>query len=1054
MLTIRTLGHISIELDGRPLHFETRTVVALLVYLACQRNAVSRETLAELFWPERTPKQARSNVRVALHRLRQQVAAYLLITQSGVALKPDVVITVDAIHFERQIAAGHLAEAITLYHNDFLTDFYLDGSPLFEQWALLERERLCTLALAAYQQLIDQHATSGQLTIATATAQRLLHLDPLHEPTHRQLMRLFAQAGQRNAALAQFESYRQLLNVELAVAPDETTIALAAEIREGVTRWQGDKVINRSPYHPATLSPLHLVTPSPLHNLPPQPTPFIGRSTDLVHIVQRLANPDCRLLTLLGVGGIGKTRLAIEAGRLLGEADKAPLLSHDKPNSKIQLPNFADGLCYVALAPVAAVELVPVTIAQSLGLATNSSNLLAEIAAYLRPRRLLLILDNVEHLLAAVDTVIYLLEQAPQVKVLVTSRQRLHLREEWLLPISGLAFTGADRTGAGVNQDVAGEAGALFLYSAQRVQPGFQAQGQEAAIATVCQLVEGMPLALELAASWVRVMPCREIVRCIQQDVDFLTTPLRNLPERHRSIRTLFDHSWRLLSAVEQGVLIRLSVFRGGCQVEEAIAVTGATLTLLLGLVDQSLVRVNGQQRFDLHELVRQYAAEQLVASGEGELIRQRHYDAYLHFFRTGDSHLRRPQVATWVVRLEAELDNLRSALQWAFDRGHYIDATWLMMATCWFWEHRGLYEEAHHWFAQLLPQRKLLPTDLRLAIMIWYNPFARILHRSHHIEYFGDELLALQESTSLAVLRAAFWVFYSSQAADATTATHALEKAVAYARVASAAPTIGPEYCFYTDCDCILGKTLQLYAGSLIDLGDVTTAASIARESYDFCRSRGNRFERYGALAHLGRLAFLAGDIIEARRYLQATEQIITAAQELEALHETQSQLGLVILYGGDVAEARQLLNECLQLCLRLKSSLVAARVCAYLAEAALWQGELDETAQWLAQSFAYGTQPTRATFEEVQRCWVAARLATAQQQYARAATLFGLAEQTHSQIHHVIGGTMRALADAALATVQAALEPAAFAEAFAAGQQMTLAEAFVTILMPSSVR
>jgi hypothetical protein len=170
--------------------------------------------------------------------------------------------------------------------------------------------------------------------------------------------------------------------------------------------------------------------------------------------------------------------------------------------------------------------------------------------------------------------------------------------------------------------------------------------------------------------------------------------------------------------------------------------------------------------------------------------------------------------------------------------------------------------------------------------------------------------------------------------------------------------------------------------------------------------------------------------------------------------LHETQSQLGLVILYGGDVAEARQLLNECLQLCLRLKSSLVAARVCAYLAEAALWQGELDETAQWLAQSFAYGTQPTRATFEEVQRCWVAARLATAQQQYARAATLFGLAEQTHSQIHHVIGGTMRALADAALATVQAALEPAAFAEAFAAGQQMTLAEAFVTILMPSSVR
>lgn len=1058
MLTIRTLDHMNIELDGHPLHFETRTVAALLIYLAGQRKAVSRETLAELFWPERTQKQARSNLRVALHRLRQQLAAYLLTTQQSVALDPAATITLDATDFESQLAGGHLAEATALYHNDFLIDFFLDGSPAFEQWALLERERLRTLALSAYQQLIDHYATAGELATATATAQRLLHLDPLHEPTHRQLMRLLAQAGQRSAALAQYESCRHLLNVELAVPPDETTIALANEIREGVTRWQGDKVINSAPYRPIPLSPLHLVTPATLHNLPPQPTPFIGRSADVAQVVQLLANPDCRLLTLLGVGGIGKTRLAIAtAERILAwPADGA----NNRPTTLLH-PQFKDGICFVALAPVEAAELVPVTIAQSLGISTNSSDLLAEIAAYLQPRHLLLVLDNFEHLLATVDTVIYLLQHAPHLKILATSRQRLHLREEWLLPIKGLALAGAEQFAEGgknednSNNDVAGEAGALFLYSAQRVQPDFQAQGQEAAITTVCQQVEGMPLALELAASWVRVMPCAEIARRIQHDFDFLTTPLRNLPERHRSLRALFDQSWRLLSPLEQDVLMRLSVFRGGCQLAEASAVTGASLALLLGLVDKSLVRANGQQRFDLHELVRQYAAEQLVGSGEGDQIRQRHYAAYLHFFRTGDSQIRSPQAASWIPRLEAELDNLRSALQWTFDRAHYTDAAWLMLATCRLWEHRGLYEEGHHWFAQLLPQRQVLPTDLRLAIMIWYNPFANKYHASERIEGFWDELLALQESTSLDSLRASFWFFFSTQAADSTEAAHALEQTLAYARAASAAPAIDPKYCFYTDSDLILGNALWVYAEGLIDLGDVTAAANFARESYDFFKSR-NRFERFGGLGILGRLALFAGDIAEARRYLQETVQIVTTAQELEQLHEQQPLLGLVTFYCGDLAEARRLLDESLALCLRMKSHWVAARVCAYLAEVALSQGELDQSAQWLAQSLDYGTQTKRGTFDEVQRCWVAARLATAQQQYRRAATLFGLAESTHSQIHHVIGGPMRALADDALATVQAELGLAAFAKAFAAGQQMSLVETFAalvsqTILSPT---
>ena len=221
------------------------------------------------------------------------------------------------------------------------------------------------------------------------------------------------------------------------------------------------------------------------------------------------------------------------------------------------------------------------------------------------------------------------------------------------MPIAGLSLA----------EGLESEAAQLFLRSAQQVQPGFTGRGQEEAIAAICRQVEGMPLALELAASWARVMPCAEIARQIGGNFDFLTTGLRNLPERHRSMRALFDQSWRLLSPVEQGVLMRLSVFRGGWQLEEAAPVTGATLALLLGLVDKSLVHTDGQHRFDLHELVRQYAAEQLAASGEDDLIRQRHFATYLRLFRTADSHLRGPEAATWFARMEAEQDNLRAAL-------------------------------------------------------------------------------------------------------------------------------------------------------------------------------------------------------------------------------------------------------------------------------------------------------------------------------------------------------------------------------------------------------
>ncbi len=220
MLSIRTFGGLGIWLDERVqparewsvrdtavrnIKFETRTVEALLVYLACQGRPVGRDFVAELLWPERTQKQARSNLNVAIHRLRRQLEPYLLVTRQTVALNPDTDIFLDAAHFEAHLARGQFAEATALYGGNFLDGFYRDGSPAFEQWVLLERERLRIQAITAYQHLIGQAVAAGQREAAIVNAQRLLLLDPLHEPTHRQLMRLLAQGNQRSAALAQYE---------------------------------------------------------------------------------------------------------------------------------------------------------------------------------------------------------------------------------------------------------------------------------------------------------------------------------------------------------------------------------------------------------------------------------------------------------------------------------------------------------------------------------------------------------------------------------------------------------------------------------------------------------------------------------------------------------------------------------------------------------------------------------------------------------------------------------------------------------------------------------
>jgi len=290
----------------------------------------------------------------------------------------------------------------------------------------------------------------------------------------------------------------------------------------------------------------------------------------------------------------------------------------------------------------------------------GSADLKAQVLDYLREKRLLLVMDNCEHLLDGIVVLDEILATAPGVKILATSRERLNLHSEWLFPVRGLPFP-QNESEPGVETYSAMQ---LFVQSARRGGPSFRLD-DITSVARICKLVEGLPLAIELAAGWVHQMPCEGIAAHIERDLDFLATNLRGVPERHRSTRALFEHSWRLLSADEQAAMRKLSIFRGSFDAPAAEYIGGAPLHTLSALAEKSLIRFSPSGRYDLHELLRQFAEEKLREAGEFAAIQDRHLDYYITWAEEANQRLRSGEQMTWYRRIETEHDNLQAALRW-----------------------------------------------------------------------------------------------------------------------------------------------------------------------------------------------------------------------------------------------------------------------------------------------------------------------------------------------------------------------------------------------------
>ena len=631
-------------------------------YLAYREDWVQRDELLLLFWPDEDEKAARHNLSQLLYESKRQSWAAGLEVERNRVRWP---IATDVGAFREAIGAGSWDEAVELYEGELLGGVLADENPGYQDWLIREREEL----QADWRDAVLKHA--AVLEGAAALLREVLRHDSLAEDVLQAYMRCAAADGQRDQALRAFENFRSTLHSELEVEPLEATLLLADELREGA---------GASPRPAAD-------APPPLCNFPTSHTPFVGRDLELAELGSHLLDPDTRLLTLVGPGGIGKSRLAQQLARSRAGA-------------------FAAGATFVPLASVAAPDLLADTALAAFGLERSGRRPpLEQLLDYLADREALLLLDNVEHLLEAAGDVALLLDTAPRLRVLATSREPLDLPGEVLYELAGLSFP-ADESWEDAE---AYDAVALFLRSARRVHQHFQlGPRNHADVIHLCRLLGGLPLGLELAAAWVRLLTPGELVEELGRNLDLLRTE-EDVPERHRSLQAVFEHSWALLSEREQRALSDLAVFRGDFTKDAATEVGEVTLRTLLALVNKSLLQRTSSGRFERHVTVRQFALDRLAADPErNAAMLDRHAGHYVRLAERLHPLLDGPEQGRALTQLEDELDNLRAAFEHLLEAGRSADAVHLYGALGPFWRRRGHVEEGRRLFERL--QQRPLP--------------------------------------------------------------------------------------------------------------------------------------------------------------------------------------------------------------------------------------------------------------------------------------------------------------------------------------------------------
>ncbi|MBC7813751.1 MAG: tetratricopeptide repeat protein [Burkholderiales bacterium] len=620
-----------------------------------------------------------------------------------------------------------------------------------------------------------------------------------------------------------------------------------------------------------------------LSHFPPQTTPFVGRTQELADISARLATANCRLLTITGAGGSGKTRLAVEIARL-------------------EALRFSHGAVFVGLQPLSKSDLLVTTIAHTLGLSFyGSDDPKTQLFRHLHEKSLFLLLDNFEHLLDGAALVSELLAHSVGIRVVVTSREALNLQEEWLYPLKGMITPPSIYSTA--LEDY--EAVQLFLYHAQRMQPNFDLADQHQAVIRICKMAEGLPLAIELAASWLKGLSAAQIATEMQHNLDFLATTARNVEERHRSIRTVFEQSWKLLSEAERQTFARLSVFRGGFDREAAHATANASLLLLAGLVEKSLLQRQPSGRYEIHELLRQFAEEKLAVLDDTRQAHYLHTRYYNVFTQEREIDLKGRRQIDGLDAVELNFENIHVAWDWAVQARDYSTLHTMVEGLLWFGILRSRQHNVNALYEHALQQASGDGSDYLKA---------RIVARQCQLLPFeaAPPILAGRLENSLNVVKQ---LGSESEAAICEVLLGLFLAGVEQSHFERALELTQEALLYFqrTDDRFYVAQALQAVSMAYYYQGDRQRAMHIARECAQIRREIGDRYGTARIVLLIAAEAYSIPDYEKAELFNREVRDIWFMLKSWSVVAFVNVNLAYLAIFRGDFEAARNLSDEAL---------------------------------------------------------------------------------------------------------------------------------------------
>jgi predicted ATPase/DNA-binding SARP family transcriptional activator len=995
---------------GTSLRLPTRKIESLLAYLVLHPETHSREKTAALFWGDVPDAQARVSLRYALAMLRKELGGDLVITdRETVQLNPEFPLWVDARAFSQithrvsqntdmAAAIRDMQSATSQYRGDLLADFYDD-------WILPERELYRQAYLDTLLHLTQHYRSTSEYARAVETAQRVLETDPANERAHQHLMFCFVALGNRHAALQQYAQCVRALREQLAVDPAPETTALYETLKQA----SGES----------------LSSAARLSNLPIPLTSFIGREQEMTEVKELLTTGDGRqsavgrpssIITLTGAGGSGKTRLAIQVATDLLDA-------------------YRDGVWWVELAGLADGALVAQAVEKALGLQESTRQPVKTLTNFLRDKQLLLVLDNCEHLLdACAHLARTLLGACPHLQILATSREPLGFIGETVRPISTFAFP---EPNAEPRPEVLlrYEAVRLFVERARAVYAAFALTAQNAsAVAQICARLDGIPLALELAAARVYEMSVHEIAARLDDRFNFFTRGNRGALPRQQTLYALMDWSHTLLSDMERVLFRRLSVFAGGLTLDAATAIGSddgvaphQVQDLVLNLARKSLLNVTreGTTRYVMLETIREYAEEKLAESGEHNEFKNRHSDYFLDFAERVEPKIKSAERPVWAQRYHEEHENIQAALRWAIESNRDIRVE-LPTALFRFWLFRGHFAVGRKWMEQLLASPQGARPEIRARALITAGELAAWINDTRGIEMLEEALpicreLGDKKGTALALQ----WlgVNYAFRY-ELDRARNMSEESAALFRELGDVWLLGESTC---------------WRGQIALLArDIPRSLELSLQGAKLLAESGDIWDTACPRHRLARIAYFQGDYAAAQDKAMEALRLFSDVDDTGGVGIVAGTVGQIARARGDYTLARQFYQQSLQMKSAEQEEDIG-RLHSNLGFVEFHLGNLKNAAEEFETSFEIARKTGSKGL--LTCCLIGfAMLAAANKQLARAAQLLGAASSVRDGLRDDLEPADGAEYDSVAAELQRQMQAEAFDAAWAEGRSMTL--------------